>query len=198
MGDKLGIKVRCGITYGGQPVGYAIGPALEAREAFQALEGKGPTSLVEKSTALAGMLLELGGKAVRGAGQELARQILASGKALEKLCEIIEAQGGDGKIRSAGITVGQCKAEMVAPCDGYITRVSNAAMNQIARAAGAPIEKGGGIILYVKEGHKVSKGQKVMEIFGERDSRVDEAYNLAVKLAPISIEGMLLEEVSSD
>ncbi|WP_455285438.1 AMP phosphorylase [[Eubacterium] cellulosolvens] len=198
MGDKLGIKVRCGITYGGQPVGYAVGPALEAREAVQALEGEGPSSLVEKSTALAGMLLELAGKAVRGEGQALAKQILASGKALEKMCQIIEAQGGDGKIRSAGISIGQCRAEMVAPCDGYITRVSNAAVNQIARAAGAPIEKGAGIVLHVKEGHKISKGQKVIEIFAERDSRVDEAYNLAVKLAAISIEGMLLQEVSSD
>jgi AMP phosphorylase len=198
IGDKLGIKVRCGITYGGQPVGYTIGPALEAREAFEALEGKGPTSLVEKSTALAGMLLEFGGKAVRGEGQALARQILASGKALEKMSEIIEAQGGDGKVRSSQITVGQCRAEILAPCDGYITRVSNAAMNQIARAAGAPAEKGAGIMLYGKEGHKVSKGEKVMEIFGERDSRVDEARNLAVKLSPISIEGMLLQEVSGD
>ena len=198
MGDKLGIKVRCGITYGGQPVGYAIGPALEAREALQALEGKGPNSLVEKSTALAGMLLELGGKAGRGEGQHLATEILASGKALEKMSEIIEAQGGNGATRSAEIAVGQCTVEIVAPVDGYITRVSNAAMNQIARAAGAPIEKGAGIVLHGREGHKVSKGQKIMEIFAERDSRVEEAYNLAVKLAPISIEGMLLQEVSSD
>jgi AMP phosphorylase len=198
IGDKLGIKVRCGITYGGQPVGYAIGPALEAREALEALEGKGPTSLVEKSTALAGMLLEFGGKAVRGEGQALARQILTSGKALEKMCEIIDAQGGNSKVRSAQIQVGECRAEIIAPCDGYVTRVSNAAMNQIARAAGAPVEKGAGILLYGKEGHKVSKGEKIMEIFGERDSRVDEAYNLAIKLAPISIEGMLLQEVSGD
>jgi AMP phosphorylase len=198
IGDKLGIKVRCGITYGGQPVGYTIGPALEAREAFEALEGKGPTSLIEKSTALAGMLLEFGGKAVRGEGQALASQILASGKALEKMSEIIEAQGGDGKVRSTQIRVGECRAEILAPCDGYITGVSNAAMNQIARAAGAPAEKGAGIMLYGKEGHKVSKGEKVMEIFGERDSRVDEARNLAVKLSPISIEGMLLQEVSGD
>jgi AMP phosphorylase len=198
IGDKLGIKVRCGITYGGQPVGYTIGPALEAREAFEALEGKGPTSLIEKSTALAGMLLEFGGKAVRGEGQALARQILTSGKALEKMCEIIDAQGGDGKVRSSQIQVGQCRAEILAPIDGYVTRVSNAAMNQIARAAGAPIEKGAGIMLYGKEGHKVSKGEKVMEIFGERDSRVDEARNLALKLSPISIEGMLLQEVSGD
>jgi len=198
LGDKLGLKVRCGITYGGQPVGYTIGPALEAREALLALEGKGPTSLVEKSTALAGMLLELAGKAVRGEGQNQASQILASGKALEKMAEIVDAQGGDGKIRSSEIAVGQHRAEIAAPCDGYITHVSNTAVNQIARAAGAPAEKGAGIVLYGKEGHKVSKGQKMMEIFGERDSKVDEAYNLALRLVPMSIEGMLLQEVSSD
>jgi len=198
IGMKLGLKVRCGITYGGQPVGYAIGPALEAREALEALEGKGSTSLVEKSTALAGMLLELGGKTPRGEGQELARHILSSGKALEKMREIIDTQGGDSKVSSADIAVGEHRAELIAPCDGYITRVSNSAMNQIARAAGAPGEKGAGIVLYGKEGHKVSKGQKVMGIFGERDARVEEAYNLALKLTPIIIEGMLLQEVSSD
>jgi AMP phosphorylase len=198
IGEKLNMKIRCGITYGGQPVGYSIGPALEAREALEALEGKGSASLVEKSTALAGMLLELGGKAVHGEGQMLAKQILASGKALEKMREIIDAQGGDGKVSSAQVPVGQCRAEILAPSDGYITRVSNAAMNQIARAAGAPIEKGAGIMLYGKEGHKVSKGQKVIEIFAERDSRVDEAYNMAVKLGPINIEGMLLQEVVPD
>ncbi len=198
IGMKLGVKVRCGITYGGQPVGYTIGPALEAREALEALEGKGPTSLIEKSTALAGMLLELGGKVARGEGQGLASQILSSGKALEKMRQIINAQGGDNKIRSTDIAVGDHVAELIAPCDGYVTRVSNSAMNQIARAAGAPGEKGAGIVLYGKEGHKVSKGQKVMEIIGEREARVDEAHNLALKLSPIVIEGMLLQEVSSE
>jgi AMP phosphorylase len=198
MGAKLGIKVRCGITYGGQPVGYAIGPALEAREALEALEGNGPSSVIEKSTALAGMLLELGGKAIRGEGQNVAKEILSSGKALKKMSEIIEAQGGNGRLRSAQISVGRCHAEVIAPCGGYITHVSNAAINQIARAAGAPVEKAAGIILHGKEGHKVSKGQKLIEIFAERDSRVDEAYQLAVKLEPVVIEGMLIQEVSSD
>ncbi len=61
LGDRLKVRVQCGITYGGQPVGHTIGPALEAREALLALQGKGPASLIEKSTALTGMLLEVGG-----------------------------------------------------------------------------------------------------------------------------------------
>lgn len=195
LGERLGIKVKCGITYGGQPVGYCVGPALEAKEGLLALGGKGPTSLVEKSTALAGLLFELAGKTSRGRGQDMAKEILKSGKALEKMRQIIEAQGGDPKIEPEDIPIGEKKAEILAPCDGYITRVSNKAITAIARAAGAPLEKGAGVVFYGKEGHKVKKDQKTLEIYAERETRLDEAYQLALKLKPITLEGMLLQEI---
>jgi len=195
LGERLGVRVKCGITYGGQPVGYSVGPALEAKEALLALEGRGPTSLVEKSTALAGLLFELAGKASKGKGQDMAKELLASGKALKKMREIIEAQGGDPKVGPGNIPIGDSKAEITAPCDGYITRVSNKAITEIARAAGAPIEKGAGVVFYGKEGHKVEKDQKILEIHAERESRLDEAYQLALKLKPITLEGMLLQEI---
>ncbi len=195
IGDKLGVKIKCGITYGGQPVGYSVGPCLEAKEALEALEGAGPQSLVEKSTAIAGLLLELSGKVVRGAGQELAREILASGKALHKMQEIIEAQGGNARIRSADLTPGPHKSALTAPADGYVTHVSNRAINQIARAAGAPAEKSAGILFFKKEGHKVKMGERIFEIYAERESKLQAAHELTLKLQPIRIEGMLLEEI---
>ena len=100
LGAKLGIRIRCGVTYGGQPVGHAVGPALEAKEALSTLEGTGPASLIEKSTALAGLLLEMAGKATKGSGQDMAKDVLQSGQALAKMKEIIEAQGGDPNIKS--------------------------------------------------------------------------------------------------
>lgn len=196
LGAKLGIRVRCGVTYGGQPVGYAVGPALEAREALQTLEGTGPTSLVEKSTALAGLLLEMAGKASRGGGQALAKEILSSGMALTKMKEIIEAQGGDPKIRSESIRVGEKKATITAPTDGYVTHVSNSAINEIARATGAPSEKGAGLVLYGKRGRSVTKGEPILDIIAERSSKLEQAASLVAKLQPITIEGMLLEEIS--
>jgi AMP phosphorylase len=52
IGSRLGIKVRCAVTYGEQPIGYAVGPALEANEALQALMGReSPLDLIEKATA---------------------------------------------------------------------------------------------------------------------------------------------------
>jgi AMP phosphorylase len=195
LGEKLGIKIRCGITYGGQPVGHAVGPALEAKEALQTLEGTGPSSLVEKSTALAGMLIEMAGKAFKGNGQEMAKEILQSGRALKKMKEVIEVQGGDPNIKSEEIVVGTHKQTITAPADGYATHVSNAAISQIARATGAPRERGSGVVLYLKRGHKVSKGDPVLDIYAERQTKLEQAYSLVAKLQPVTIEGMLLEEI---
>jgi AMP phosphorylase len=195
MGSKLGMRIRCGVTYGGQPVGHAVGPALEAREALQTLEGTGPVSLVEKATGLAGMLLEMGGKAAAGSGQVLAQEILQSGKAIKKMREIIESQGGDPNLKSEQIVVGPQKQSITAPADGYVTHVSNIFINQIARATGAPGEKGSGVVLHLKRGHKVSKGEPILDIYAERQSKLEQAYSLVAKLQPITIEGMLLEKI---
>jgi len=194
LADRLHVRLRCAITYGGQPVGHAVGPALEAREALIALDAAIPTSLVEKSTAIAGLLLELSGRVSRGAGQDMAREVLRSGKALKKMREIIEAQGGEPNIKADDIGVGPHRAEIRAPCDGWVTDVSNEAITAIARAAGAPHDKGAGLIIHGKMGRKFSKGQPMIEIYAERESKLDAALSLASKLSPVTIEGMLLSE----
>ena len=94
QGVRLGIKVKCAISYGGQPVGYSIGPALEAKEALETLMGKGPMSVLEKAAGIAGILFEVAGVVPRGKGAYLAKDLIKSGKSLEKMREIIEAQGG--------------------------------------------------------------------------------------------------------
>lgn len=62
LGSSLGMHVEVAVTYGGQPIGNAVGPALEVREALMALEKKQSGSLTEKAIGLAGILLELGRK----------------------------------------------------------------------------------------------------------------------------------------
>ncbi|TAN36431.1 MAG: AMP phosphorylase, partial [Candidatus Methanoperedens sp.] len=99
LGERLGMRVECAMTYGASPVGRTVGPAAEVKEAIKVLETmEGPNSLIEKSTALAGILLEMGGAAARGQGKEMAMETLRSGKAFTKLKEIIEAQGGNPNI----------------------------------------------------------------------------------------------------
>jgi AMP phosphorylase len=195
LGSRLGIKIRCGITYGGQPVGHTVGPALEAKEALETLMGKGPNSLIEKSTSLAGMLFELNGIAMKGEGQAIAKDILRSGRAYKKMQEIMANQGGNPNIKPENIPLGDKRFVITAPADGYVSSISNSAINEAAKAAGAPVDKGAGVLLYAKMGYAVKKGDPVIEIFAERDQRLREAQSVASRRPPFLIEGMLLEEL---
>ncbi|MFQ6086027.1 MAG: AMP phosphorylase [Candidatus Bathyarchaeia archaeon] len=195
LGNRLGVQIRCGITYGEQPIGHAVGPALEAREALRALLGKGPTSLTEKSVSLAGLLLEMGGRVALGGGYGAAKDLLRRGKAHKKMLEIIEAQGGDPDLKPRDIPIGRYKHAIHAPANGYVTSVSNRAITAIARAAGAPEEKGAGLMIHVKRGHKVKKGQRILEIFAERSTKLQDAVRTLNKEPPIVVEGMLLKVI---
>ncbi|MDH7509057.1 MAG: AMP phosphorylase [Methanomassiliicoccales archaeon] len=195
LGERLGIKVECAITYGAQPVGRAIGPALEAKEAISILEGsKLPGSVAEKSCELAGMLLEMGG-IMRGVDK--AKEILESGKALAKFREIVEAQGGNPDIRSDDIPIGKFKFEVQAKKSGYIAGINNKDIVRIARTAGAPKDKGAGIVLNKKRGHKVDMGETLFTIYAENEAKLERAVGLARRLEPMSIEGMVIARVPS-
>jgi len=197
VGNELGIHVQCAITYGSQPVGHAIGPALEAREALETLMGGGPTSLIEKSTGLAGLLLEMGGIAARGHGREQAKDILASGKALEKMKEIIEAQNGNPEIKPEEIPIGSYCHNLLAPSDGYVATLNNRALVRIARAAGAPKFHGAGVYLHAKVGSKVRKGDPVLTIYSESEAKLTDALTIAKSLMPFTVEGMILQTVTN-
>ena len=190
LGERLDIKVECAITYGGQPVGRAIGPALEAREAIQVLEGsKTPNSVVEKAFGLSGILLEMGGIPK---GEERAREILVSGKALEKFREIVAAQGGNPNIRSDDLVPGKLTFDVLAKKSGYVNAINNKQLVKIARASGAPKDKGAGVYIHKKEGSKVDAGEALLTIHSENDAKLQEAIGLSRKLEPITTEGMVL------
>jgi len=107
LGRRLDIRVQCAVTYGEQPVGHTIGPALEVREALRVIAGKADSpDLVDKATDISGILLEMGGM---GSGKDTALEILRTGKAEAKLREIIEAQGGDPNVRPEDIEIGAPK-----------------------------------------------------------------------------------------
>jgi AMP phosphorylase len=193
LGDRLGIRVECAITYGGQPVGRAIGPKLEAREALMVLEGKnGPNSVVEKAFSLSGILLEMGG--IPG-GEQRAKELLSSGKALEKFREIVGAQGGNADIKSSDLEPGKYTFDMPARKSGYVNMISNKQLVKIARAAGAPKDKGAGVYIHMKEGSKVEAGESLMTVYADNEAKLQEAIDLSRKLAPITTEGMVLVRV---
>ncbi|MFQ5800778.1 MAG: thymidine phosphorylase, partial [Candidatus Hydrothermarchaeales archaeon] len=195
LGKRIGIKVECVVTYGDKPIGRAVGPALEAKEALCTLEGEGPSSLIEKSTGLAGVLLEAGGVAARGEGKKKALEILKSDAALKKMKEIIAAQGGNPKITSDDIKLGRYRSEIRSDEDGYVVGINNKAVVDIARAAGAPRDKRAGFLLLKSKGYKVSAGDVLFEIYAESKYKLDQAMKLARQQNPVKIEGMLIERI---
>lgn len=193
IGRRLDMHVECAITYGGQPIGKHVGPLLEAKEAMMCLEGKAPsTSVVEKSVAMAGILLEMGG--IHN-GKQLAREILDSGKALAKFREILEAQDGNPNLKSEDILPGQYKADILAPSDGYVIFLDNKKLVRVARAAGSPKDKGAGLVFLKKRGEKVDSGQPMFEIYADNKHKLDEAVNLSNMIKPYQVEGMIIAHI---
>jgi AMP phosphorylase len=193
LGNKLGIRTECAITYGDQPVGNAIGPALEARECIRILEGsKHPASVIEKACDLAGMILEMGGIPD---GPAKAREILSSGQALAKFRQIVEAQGGKKDLASDDIPMGRFVHDVKAVRSGYVHSINNKDLVAIARAAGAPADKGAGILLFRKKGQRAEKGELLFQIYADNQAKADRARDIAIKLEPMDIEGMLIKKV---
>ncbi len=197
LGKRLGMNIQCALTFGEQPLGCAVGPALEAKEALASIVGKGPADLVEKALALAGILFGMVGI---NNGRQKAEKILRSGRAESKLREIISAQGGNSQVKSDDIAVGEKVAEILSDQAGRVLWIDTESIVHIAKEAGAPRSKGAGVLLKAKLGEAVNKGDALLEIFAERDSKLDSAVKLAKKLQPIVLskkaeKQMLLDRV---
>jgi len=189
----LGLSMKVALTYGGQPIGTTTGPALEAREALSALiERKGSRSLIDKAILLAGLVIELSGKVQPGQGEEVAREVFLSGRAYEKFKEIIGAQGGNPEVKPDDIPVGSHTYTLTSPLEGAVTHLDNAAITLIARACGAPYDKGAGIKLHAKVGYRVNKGDPLITLYSNSASRLEAAVRLLRDLQPVMVEGMLL------
>jgi AMP phosphorylase len=151
--------------------------------------------LVDKAAHLAGIIFEMVGKKN---GYELALEILNSGKAEKKMREIIKMQGGDDKIKPEDIVVGFHKLEILAERNGIVLWLNNSGINEVARAAGAPKDKGAGILLHKKLNEKVSKGEKILTIYAEKERKLERANELLKESNVIGIgerREMLIQQV---
>ncbi len=184
LGSRFDMKIQCAITEGSQPISFSIGPILEAREALKTLYGEGPHELMDKSTTLAGILLEMVG---HENGKQMAHDIIMKGKSLEKMKEIIEAQGGDPEVQPMDLVPGKFFYDVPSPKDGRILWFNNRDLVKIARSAGTPNDKGSGIQLFAKTGDKVAEGDLLYRIYSEKASKLENAIKLLETLNPMEI-----------
>lgn len=163
-------------TDGIQPVGRGIGPALEARDVLAVLQCSAdrPVDLEERATTLAGVLLELGGKAREGNGLDLAREILRDGRAWAKMQEICAAQGG---MRSPPVAEHKCPVE--SETSGIVSEIDNRRIAKIAKLAGAPDAKAAGVQRHKWIGETVEKGEPLYTVHAETPGELAYALNYA-------------------
>jgi AMP phosphorylase len=196
LGKKLGISTVGASTFGEQPIGNAIGPSLEAREALSILmKGKGPVDMIDKVTHIAGILLDF--RMGKG-GKKEALRLIKNGKAYKKLREIIEAQGGNPRIKPGDLKMGTEKVEVKSGVSGVVGWIDNHSIVEISRAAGTPKDKGSGIYLRKKTGDLVKKGDILFEIYAEKNYKLERALKIAKKVRVMGVgkkHEMLLEKI---
>ena len=185
---SLGTKVRVIITDGSEPIGNGIGPLLEARDILYILKNdrRGPEDLRKKSLMMAGLVLEMGGKAPKFRGYRMAEKIIESGKAYDKMMEIIRLQGGK-KVEPDDLKPGKFEYDFKAPKYGKVTHIRNSVISKIARIAGAPESKKAGIYIQRHKGELVIKDEILFTIFAESESRLQNAIDICNELAPYEI-----------
>jgi thymidine phosphorylase len=165
VAGQLGLALEVVITDGRQPIGRGIGPVLEARDVMRVLHNdpEAPSDLRDKSLRLAGRLIEYDPDVRGGDGWRIARDILESGRALERMNAIIDAQGR----RLQPLQPGRLTFEVQAPSDGVIIAIDNLRMARVARLAGAPQMPGAGADLLRKLGDPVCRGDVLYRVHAE-------------------------------
>jgi AMP phosphorylase len=125
-------------------------------------------------------------------------EILKSGKAEEKMREIIMHQGGDSEIKPENIKIGEFGLDIAAENSGLVLWINNNALVEVARAAGAPRDKGAGVYLYKKLGDKVEKGQKLFTVYTEKSGKLERVKRILEQEDVIGVgqrREMLIHEV---
>lgn len=182
IGNLMGKRVVALITNMNQPLGRAIGNALEVREAIATLKGEGPSDLAELSFAIASEMLILSGQALK---KEDARELLSdeldSGNALDKLAELIKAQGGNSKVVKKPDILPKAKIieEFSAKKDGYIATIDVEKVGWIAK-------KLFGLVFHQKIGDGVTRGELIAEIHANRMENIKEAQTALYEAIAIS------------
>lgn len=208
IGVDAGRDVVALISDMNQPLGYAVGNALEVAEAIETLNGGGPADLREHCLQVASHLLTLAGQGKkwtdRGEVLHELETTLANGSALSKFRLMVEAQGGDTTVVDdpSKLPQAKIKTELKAFQSGYIAQV---AADDIARAAlalgagrekkGDPIDYAVGIEALVKVGDPVSEGQLLARIHASTEKQLQEAQkhvNHAIQYSSERIEPLPL------
>lgn len=197
IGQGAGRRTVALITDMDQPLGRAIGNALEMKEAIETLQGQGPSDLVELTLALGAEMLVLGGVSgdLDDARKRL-RDAISSGRALAKFREMVVNQGGDPAYvdEPERLVTAPVRAVVEAPIDGWVDAIESDELGTITMELGAgrrthddEIDHSVGLVLHAKVGTNVKAGDPLCEVHAARPedlARVKDRLQSAFSISP--------------
>lgn len=179
IGRQVGRNTMAVISDMSQPLGYAIGNALEVKEAIETLKGQGPEDLTELCLVLGSKMVVAGGKAeTTDEARLLLEKVIANGSALKLFGELIDAQGGDSKIIHDTTLLPSAKYEINVPSltTGFISKMEADEIGVAAMVLGAgretkddDIDLAVGIMLKKKIGDSVQEGETIAVIHSNKE-----------------------------
>ncbi|HTS78499.1 MAG TPA: thymidine phosphorylase [Bryobacteraceae bacterium] len=188
IGRRVDKRVQALITDMNQPLGFAIGNALEVMEVSQTLQNVGPTDLTRLSLELAARMIFLGKiTTTLEDAREVAQRKLLDGSGYRKLKEVIAAQGGNPQVldRFELLPNATGAREITSPRAGYVSAIDAEYIGQASAMIGAgrdtkedKIDPAVGVILEVKVGQKVDAGGVLCRLYYTREDHVEEAAQL--------------------
>jgi len=197
-GQRLGKKIVALITDMNQPLGYAVGNALEVSECIDVLDGGGPDDLRELCLILCAWMFLLGGKAASvEKGRKLAETMISSGKAKDKFQEMIKLQGGNPAVLDDPGLLPRARhtAEIVSSSAGYVSSIMCEKIGTACVLLGGGREKkedavdpAVGIMVHKKLGDKVSTGEALCTVHFNSADRLKMAKPLIVNSYTIAPE----------
>ena len=185
IGELAGRKVVALLSDMNQPLGCAVGNALEVREAIDTLRGGGPDDFREHCLRVAVRMLALGEVAAdEQAGRALAEQSLADGSALAKFRQLVGAQGGDVSYVDdpARLPRAALVRAVDAPRSWSLSQVQARSVGEASVALGAgraqkgdPVDHAVGFVIHHKVGDRVEKGEPLFTVHASDQKRLDAA-----------------------
>jgi pyrimidine-nucleoside phosphorylase len=181
LGVRAGREVVCVLTDMDQPLGRAVGNALEIREAVATLGGEGPPDLVELVLGATAHLLALSDLGIdHDEGRRRAEEALQSGAALAAYERWIQAQGGDPSVDA--LPAAPVVRTVSAPADGYVEAIATTRFGEAALGLGAgrvrkedDIDHAVGIVCLAKRGDRVAAGDPLAEVHARTDDSAEHA-----------------------
>lgn len=183
VGHALGRDVVCFMTDMDQPLGMAVGNAIEVDEAIQTLRGSGPEALTELCLALGARMLVLGKvAATTDETRRMLEDALSSGRALAKFSEWVEVQGGDQRVAEDPSLLPRSPRtrDVLFDRSGFVTGFDAEGVGRSAMLLGAgraskedTIDLGAGLLLAVRSGDRVEAGDKVATLYAASESQLD-------------------------